>query len=369
MCVLTPELQAILDAAKRDVRRMGVVAPHSPVGPDGIRLDTWELIDRCRMDLGMAPRVVAPPAGTYAEPDEETRAADKAGAKRCWMDDRICAMLKNKVERSRFCGRGAAIQLARPRKGAAGFDLHTARFCCGRSECPHCFRKRIIKTYKRSARVLLDREPYNPMSRKPRVGDLHCRILPWGEGGKRYNALDKSIRRAHGNIGRLHIRMVGGDVCVIAEKPFRGSEPLSPDDALGKAVECIDMLDPARNSFRLQGTWKDKRKTEWKKIDEFSPKLDFREAKKALEEAGAHVEMVRKGAGKTGIYFGAASADEAARLINVLRKLDGVSEYIQGEGFSSRTYSDKKPDDKPRWLFGAPHEPPPDEGEIPEWAP
>jgi hypothetical protein len=355
MCVLSPTLEERLKKHQRDIRREGFLIPDSPEGPDGIRRSIWERLDRIRMDMGMAPRVVAPPAGTYPESDEEARAADLAGAARCRLDDRIAGMLRKKPERDPRCGHGARIHLRREKQNAAGFQHRVFAPSCGRSSCPHCWlHQRILKSYKRSARALLDLEPNNPKNRKPRVADLHVGTVAW----EKFHALDKSIRRRHGNVGRMRIRMVDDTVYVIADVPFPGSKPYRPAEALGKALCAIDVLNVAKHSFRLLGAWKDSRKPEWEKVDEYSPKLDLREAKKILEEAGAHVEVERRG--KTGIFFGTASGVQSARLQNALRRLDGVSEFIlEEEDFPKGTNSDKTRPTVEEWYVLDPADDPP----------
>ncbi len=160
---------------------------------------------------------------------EQAKAAEQSDLARWRLDQRLADLHATPAPRGPQCGRGGTLHLRREREDRTVQDA-LMRLSCGRSDCPHCWRRRLSRTYRRAAAILLDEDREN---RLPRVGKLHVAETDW----RRWSALDRSIRRQHGSdVGRLRVRRTDGTLLVVCAEPFRGSRPLAPAEVRGPSV-------------------------------------------------------------------------------------------------------------------------------------
>jgi hypothetical protein len=75
------------------------------------------------------------------------------------------------------CGKGFAILVRRDRE-SGGVEDALIRPSCGRSDCPHCWRCRLTRTYRRAATILLDASA-TEAGHAPRPGQLHIAETTW----------------------------------------------------------------------------------------------------------------------------------------------------------------------------------------------
>lgn len=242
--------------------------------------------------LERAARYVRPPANplleTVAEVPinllqpltrEEIEAGDRADECKRRIEAKIQAMYDRPAVQHLKCGKTRTIHLRRDRENDAVDDL-LIKTKCGRIDCPHCQRRRLTKTYRRAAVVLLHA---SAESNLPRVGPLHVAESHWST----WEALDKSIRRQHGgDVGRLRIRRGDNSLLVICSQPFRGSRPVSPSEACDLATDAIDRMHEEQHSFRLLGDWNDSKESEWKLVQHLPGTLNLGEVAELLTALG-----------------------------------------------------------------------------------
>jgi hypothetical protein len=248
---------------------------------------------------------------------EEDRAAVAADEARRRVEDKINRLYEHRAARSPRCERGRVLHLHRdrgvrdyqrgeeargrsiPYKTAAkeccgnGDTEHAlVRMSCGRSDCPHCFRRRLVKSYRRAVHCLLYADAD---SNRPRVGVLHVAEtdpLNW-------DTLDRNMRRKHGGkTGRIRVRQANGRVLVVAERPFPGARLVPPAEALDLVSAAIDQLHTARHSLRLLGNWNDARRPHWRLLQRVEqpadqPPLDFEAIVRELRAGGRKVRRFR----------------------------------------------------------------------------
>jgi hypothetical protein len=162
------------------------------------------------------------------------------------------------------------------------------KLCCGRSDCPWCWRKRITKTYRRALHCLLY---LGADSNRPRVGFLHI-----GETDPpRWESLDRTIRRKHGgDTGRIRVRKADCRILVVAEVPFPGSRPVTPAEALAVVSEAIDRLHTGKHAYRMLGRWNDSKAPQWQLLGQIKQAIDFEDVYRELLAAGRKAEEIRR---------------------------------------------------------------------------
>jgi hypothetical protein len=232
-----------------------------------------------------------PPPLTSAE----CQVADEADAARGRVEARITGLYQQRAVRALYCGKGATHHLRRDEGGAVEDAL--IRFSCGKSSCPHCWRRRLTKTYRRATRCLLDApaEPDQPgkPGRKnlPRLGSVHVALCDW----MKWEALDKAIRRRHGgDCGRLRVRRFDNRLLVVAAHPFPGSTPRTPAEALDEAAAFVGELHTHRHSYRQLGDWSDRAKPRWRLLGRYQRSFDYDAIKQFLDEAGFRSRRIKQ---------------------------------------------------------------------------
>jgi len=307
-----------------------------------ISRELWALIDReQRKDLGAeaVPVYVVPPLSP-----EIQRAADAADAARRQIDARLKALHEHPAPRALFCGKLWTIHLRRVLDGGAVED-GLIRPCCGRSDCPHCWRRRLSRVYARLTACLLDdpeRGDDGTIKRRlPRLGSVHVAEVSWPE----WPALDRSIRRQHGgDCGRLRLRRFDNRVLVVCGEPFRGSRALPPAEACLLLAEAVEELHPERNSYRQNGSWYDRQPARWHQVQRFLSAIDLDGVAGTLAELGQKARRLRS-PNLQGLFWrsvDAASADATAAGIG-LSSDPARPSSAKEEHCSSRRYSGAPP--------------------------
>jgi hypothetical protein len=291
--------------------------------------------------------VVNPPS------EEEDRAALDADAARQRVEDKIAAMHAHPAARSLKCGKGRVLHLHRDRgvrdyqkseeargrnisykraakecKATAGDTEHALiQMCCGRSDCPFCWRRRLTRTYRRAVECLLFS---SADSNRPRLGVLHL-----GETDPfAWETLDRNIRRRHGGrTGRLRCRKADCRILVVGEHPFAGSRPVSPAEALDAVSAAIDDLHTGRHAFRLLGAWNDAKKPRWRLLERVQEPIDFDAVFKELRDAGRKVRRFHLPEVSGVVWVGDGKVEASCPSLNV------------EESSSSRPNSDTDPPD------------------------
>jgi hypothetical protein len=260
-----------------------------------ISRELWEMIDaaqRCDLPEPAWPDLRPDEPLTLIAPltAEEIAAGDEADAARLRLDAKLRELYRHPAPRALNCGRRSpTIHLRRDRDAGAVEDA-LIRFSCGRSECPHCWRRRLSKTYRRAGACLLDA---SRDSRLPRLGMVHVAEtteLKW-------ETLDKAMRREYRreypervdakgrcNVGRLRVRRCDNTVLVVSAEPFRGSRSVTPAEALDIVSAAIDLLHTAKHSFRLLGDWSDSQESEWRQVAVYTPQVSLADVQAALAE-------------------------------------------------------------------------------------
>lgn len=242
-----------------------------------------------------------------AESVQQTAAAEEAAAAYQAVEERIAALHAHPAPRALNCGtRSPTLHLRRDRDGGRVEDalIHTS---CGRSDCPHCWRRRITRTYRREATCLLYTEAEKLL---PRAGALYLAETDWAS----WEALDKSIRREHGGaVGRLRIRRTDGTVLVVCAQPLRGGRTVTPAEACDLASGAVGQLSAARHAYRQLGDWSDSGTTEWRLIARLPGTLDFAKVADRLLAAGRKSRQFRT-AELSGLVWRVESEAAAVRL-------------------------------------------------------
>jgi hypothetical protein len=238
----------------------------------------------------------AVPAFTVPPPSEAEVQAEEAAAH---LEGRLKRLYKARAARGPGCGRVGALHLRRGQGGQVEDAL--VRLACGRSDCPHCWRKRRAKACRRAAAALLATE-----------GPVHVGETTW----ERWDALDKAIRRRHGgDCCRLRVRRGDDTVLVVAESPFPGSRPCSPAEALGAvAVAVLDCLSQERHSFRLLGDWADRHRPEWRFVARLDAPMAWEDVRREVEALGARARRL-EGRPDLQVLLWRCDSEEAAQAL------------------------------------------------------
>jgi hypothetical protein len=214
----------------------------------------------------------------------------------------IRGMYKQRVARAANCGHGPTLHLRHRHKVQ---DIAVRPNCCS-ARCPFCWRRRVSTTLHRAAACLLDAPGED---RLPRMGHVHVARIRWDQ----WETLDHLIRRQHsGDVGRLRVRQTDDTVLVIAEKPFSGSEPVTPAAACDMAREAIGNLNPAKHSFRLLGAWSDSKVKQYALLDTHEH-LDLDAVQRELAALRAKANRFATSTA-VGLVWTAATELEADRL-------------------------------------------------------
>jgi len=260
----------------------------------------WELLDaEQRKDLPSVP-VESPterpvqPARPSAEEIEAGEQADQSLRK---VGDRIAALFRQRAPKAADCGRGPVTLFSKEAAGCPGaIDNMLRQSRCKRTSCPHCWRLRVYKTLRRACTCLLDAPGPGP-GHSPRLGKLHVAETHWLS----WEAEDKAIRRRYpecvdenkrSSVGRLRVRRANNAVLIVCERPFRGSRPMSPAEALDLVSAAIETLHTDKHSFRLLGSWMDRQEKEWVVIDRYAH-LDLSAVRDELKARGARVRQFK----------------------------------------------------------------------------
>jgi hypothetical protein len=316
---------------------------------------TWELLEQCYHEEEEAAAARRSRAGDSAgashgggalppeapvrlvEPaSPEEAAAAEAEAVRRRLQRITDALYASRAPRAPGCGRGRVLHIRRNAPGSASgaVDAGLIRPSCGRSTCPHCWRKRLRRTYGRAAGCLLDE---SADSCRPRVGMLHVAEADWSD----WEALDKAIRRRYGGcVGRVRVRCEDDNLIVVCELPFPGSRPVSPAQALDLVSAAVGRLHRARHSYRQLGDWSDGRPSEWRLCGCVDPAVDLGDVRALLEEMGRRARHLRSDDLEALLWRCSSEADADA-LFAGLGVAGDVSDFRQrGERYSHWTNSD-----------------------------
>jgi hypothetical protein len=353
MCVISPELQAMIAEERRRGKAAGEPEP-SGVIDRGILTEIWQMLDEeRRKDIVEVPILLPSASAPEIDPELET-AIDQADAARAKVDAKIKLLHEHRAARALNCGRrGGTIHLRRDKENGAVED-GLFRFSCGRSSCPHCWRRRITKALRRATRCLLDAPP-DELGRTnlPRVGMLHAGEVPWLE----WESFDRGIRRQHGgDVGRLRVRRTDGRVLVVCAEPFCGSSPLTPADALDRVCDAIDQLHTARHSYRQLGDWSDRQPPEWRLIQIHHEEIDLGAVKQQLAELGIRSHRLKNP--DLQLLIWRAESEAAAESLS----LCVLSDFDQGGNRSSPCPNSDAPGGNPWDLDTGPEPKPPDDG-------
>lgn len=305
--------------------------------------------------------LVAPLTGEQAE------AAEKADIARWRTENKLAELHKHRAARAPNCGKGATLHIRRPRDGGAVEDA-LLKTSCGRSDCPHCWRRRLTKTYRRAMTCLLDAppepdEPSRPGRKHlPRVGLLHVAEVDW----LGWDALDRSIRRQHGgDCGRLRVRRTDNTVLVVCAHPFREARPVSPSEALELTSAAIDLLHTARHAYRHLGDWNDREATEWRLVQRHREPIDFADVSKLLEALGHRARRLKL-PDLAALLWRADSEAAADRMMMIVLASAGARpSFASGEKETSGPKSDTAgggTDDPTAEGWRTPFDPEPDGG-------
>jgi hypothetical protein len=209
---------------------------------------------------------------------EQARAVEEGDAARWRVEQKVDALHAHPAARALNCGKLCTLHLRRPHPLRAGFIQDVLiRPACGRSDCPHCWRRRLTRTYRRAAACLLDAAPD---SRLPRIEAVHIGEIHW----LGWDTLDRSLRRQHGRgVGRLRVLRSDNTMLVVCAKPFPGSRPVTPAEALDIVSAAIDRLHKQKHSYRQLGKWNDASPPEWKLIRRCPKPFDLKVIQSELE--------------------------------------------------------------------------------------
>jgi hypothetical protein len=223
-------------------------------------------------------RPLTPPPLLTPEQEQAAAARDRIQA-------RIDAMHRRHAEPRANCGQTLTIHLRREYGG--GVEDRLVRPLCGRSDCPHCWRLRLTKTLNRAADCLLGSGQGDGALR---MGLLHISETTW----ERWEAYDKAMRRElKGDCGRLRCRRADNTVLVVCERPWSGSRPVTPAQALALTAEAIERLDPARHAYRQLGSWSVERKQKWECLARVHECIDLGEVNRQLQAEGVRARRLR----------------------------------------------------------------------------
>ncbi|HTU18789.1 MAG TPA: hypothetical protein VMG10_12075 [Gemmataceae bacterium] len=276
---------------------------------------------------------------------EQAAAAEQADLARWRIEDRLRELHSQTAPRGPRCWSGPTLHIRRDRPDGAAIEDALIRTACGRSDCPHCWRRRITTTYRRATRCLLDE---SLESRLPRVGPVHVSETAW----QQWEAFDKALRRQHGgDCGRLRVRRCDNTVLVVSAEPFRGSRSVTPAEALDIVSAAIDVMHTAKHSFRLLGDWSDTQASEWRQVAVYTPQVSLADVQAALAEMAVRTRAFRS-PDLQGLLWRCDSKAAAMHLEVVLATMLCPT-LAQGDCSVERPKSDT----------------PPDEGEIDDWTP
>lgn len=307
-----------------------------------ISAELWAMIDAAQR------RDLPEPAWPDLQPDEpltlvapltteQIEAADAADAARLRLEEKLRKLHAHPAPRALNCGRRSpTIHLRRDRDAGAVEDA-LIRFSCGRSECPHCWRRRLTKTYRRAGACLLDS---SKDSRLPRVGPVHVGETAWQE----WETFDKAIRRqVGGDCGRLRVRRCDNTVLVVSAEPFRGSRSVTPAEALDIVSTAIDLLHTAKHAFRLLGDWSDTQESEWRQVAVYSAQVNLADINARLAEVAVKTRAF-KSPDLQGLLWRVGSEAQAMHL-EVLLAAAFCPTLDKGDRFPNRPKSDTLPDE------------------------
>src|SRR5262249_31743223 len=124
---------------------------------------------------------------------------------------------KGKAVKRANCGQGGSLH---KRKKCADGTVRDrlARFYCGRSDCPFCWRGRLSRTLNRAARRLL-----YTADQEPRCEKVWFVTIPTSQR----KSLNRKLRRLHGeDCGRLFLDRTDEFTLVFCDKPLHGGSAL-----------------------------------------------------------------------------------------------------------------------------------------------
>jgi|SRR5579884_950021 len=240
----------------------------------------------------------------------------KAAEDKLWSDrykiklrasEKIQSICKERVAPRYGCGSGGTFYIRKAQPG----DVKDAllRFKCGRSDCPYCWRRRVVKTI-RSATDCLIRNNKESCS-----AALYFRLIDWQE----WTVINRHIRRRHGvDCGRLHLRTSDNRCLVICEKPFDDATALTLGQAVDAILDNAEELHTERCSFMLLGKWKNKKPSEWKALGHFEG-IDFDQVKEELRKIKVSSHRWRKTPEiEAGLAWRAATEEDADAIFEKL---------------------------------------------------
>lgn len=325
-----------------------------------VSTETWALLDRCqRIDLaadGLEEPLSVLPEMT-AEQLEAIADAEVAQAR---IDARIDAMHERPAPRRANCGQTLTVHLRRNRP-SGGVQDALARLRCKRSDCPHCWRLLLTRNLRRATTCLLDaRKDTNA----PRLGLLHVAETTW----EAWEAFDKAMRRESYQApprapdeekrkpgpGRLRIRRQDGTVLVIGERPFAGSRPVKPAEAVDLAAEAIAALHGDKHSYRQLGAWSDHRSKEWRCLRRLHKAINLGEVCMRLASLGASSQLLST-PDMQALYWRAPSWEAAEAL--AAEACPSLARGAEPKGGFHRAKSDKAAEQGEEVPFEAEAEP------------
>lgn len=312
----------------RDLELLREDAQHTesepPPPPPSPRSDPWDIDEygllreeRAVLDAALA-RIAEREQDRYAAAEpapffcvapltpEQALADERRDVARYRLEKKIKRLHETPAPRHLRCGHGATIHIRRPREGG-GVEDALIRPRCGRSDCPHCWRRRICRTYRRASVCVLDADGGQYL---PRVAPVYLAETTWRE----WEALDRSLRRQHGGrCGRIRVRQSDDRVLVVAAQPFRGARPLPPHEAYAAVAAAIDRLHTGRHAYRQLGEWSDRRASAWRAVHCYGEPIPLAEVQDALRAAGVRSRPFAGGSPQ-GILWRADSEADAAAL-------------------------------------------------------
>jgi hypothetical protein len=328
--------------------------PSRPLTPEE-RAWLAEYDRRKRMDEAEAFAAETVPVYLVPPPSAaEERAADKADLARYRLEKGVLVRLR--AGAATRCENCFTLHLRRELDadldGSDGFEDLFISACCGRSSCPFCWRRRLLKSIQRAVGCLLeDAEPDQwavIVEEAGRLGQCYIHDNPKaahqarrqlaGEGkaarveflrGRRphrlglvhlaettypqWPALDRLMRRRQPHrTGCLRVRRGDDSVLVISAAPFPGSRPVTPAEAAERAAEAIEHLHTARSSFRMLGAWSDYAPSPWKLVGTLPKLLDAQIVEDEVRALGSAAK--RLGGQLAGLVYRSDTLQEAQAI-------------------------------------------------------
>lgn len=285
-----------------------------------ISRELWAMIDaNQRQDLREASIAGAPVYLVPPPPAGELAAANAALETRRRIDEGVRARLR--PDSGMRCESCFTLHLRRKLDpdldGADGFEDLFMPASCGKSSCPFCWRRRLLRSLNRAVGVLLEdaepdqwavivEEPGRPLAqcyihnnqkaahqarrqfcaegkaarieflrgRRPhRLGLVHIGETTY----QLWPAVDRKMRRSQPHkSGTLRVRRGDDSVLIVSAAPFAGSRPATPAEAAELAAKAIEQMHAGRHSFRLLGSWSDYKPSPWKLVGQMPKPLDPR---------------------------------------------------------------------------------------------